>query len=374
MCATLGIHIVVVLICLVSAAGQEPTCASGSASKQKCLAKPGKTAVAAVSHWSPDEKAQRVRRVAALRQTLQALISFRGVQTTVIVLTNQQVPEIEDLHVEQVVKANPRCAPKQRPNLCMPWEALTALRFMSTKGVTSSCDLVNEAVCGELQYDYYIYLEDDILIPADSFEFWAKHVEDLYLHDYLLLPHRRESTTAGALTDCFDDGCVLRSRAILDKDGPPGFYGADLRDRVFLQPDNPYTACFLMTRSQFRDYVDGVEWNARKKDWQRPSYSLGGKKQVWGTREQAAGGLLWDPRFGPEKALTHLRIPVVHLLPLTSVSNRTDNQYHHVVQPVEYERKVDHCWKNAGTCRPLLRDARQRRRRRGRTKAAKPSN
>eukprot|EP00971_Amphidinium_carterae_P092063 1822916-Amphidinium_carterae.1 len=32
----------------------------------------------------------------------------------------------------------------------------------------------------ELQYDYYMYWEGDMEVPADSFNFWRMHVEDLY--------------------------------------------------------------------------------------------------------------------------------------------------------------------------------------------------
>ncbi|CAE8641026.1 unnamed protein product, partial [Polarella glacialis] len=133
---------------------------------------------------------------------------------------------------------------------------------------------------------------------------------------YLLLPHRLEGDSLVGdsekrlLTDCFDAECVSRTRVLRD----------DLSEatRVFLQVDNPYAASFFMTKAQFGDYLSSAEWDVVRKDGQRPFYLLGGQKHVWQVREQAAGGLLWDRRFGPERAVTHLELHVIHTVPITS--------------------------------------------------------
>merc|ERR1711879_986945 len=110
------------------------------------------------------------------------------------------------------------------------------------------------------------------------------------------------------------------------------------RDRWYLRRPNPYSGCFLMTRKMLQDYREGPQWN----------YSLNRRNSPWSIRESAASGLLWDPRFGSQSALSHLRMSVVHQMPMHGVfakgSKAPPSSFHNVS---EYKRRLDSCWEQS---------------------------
>eukprot|EP00927_Polykrikos_kofoidii_P017110 TRINITY_DN17769_c1_g1_i1.p1 TRINITY_DN17769_c1_g1~~TRINITY_DN17769_c1_g1_i1.p1 ORF type:complete len:488 (+),score=91.34 TRINITY_DN17769_c1_g1_i1:42-1466(+) len=325
--------------------------------------------LAGVTHWVTDGDKKKLRKD-ALKKTLRALHLLPGFETRVILLSNKRVAGLGSLVSEQVEVKNPRCTKQQTNDLCMPWETLRALRFWSTGGVNAACDLEKKGACGNLVHDYYIYIEDDIEVPAASFAFWAAHVDALYSRGFLLTPHRREATSPGSLTDCFDIDCMERTVAVFDDEAAEDAF-PDLQSRVFLRADNPYAGCFFMTREQFTDYVGGVEWSLLLKDRNRPAYLLGGVRNVWGTREQAAGGLIWDPRFGPEKVLTHLMLGVNHLVPPGS------NGLVLFEKVSSYEKKIDRCVRNLRQCKSVSQERKSltkgsRKKKRQRVQRARP--
>eukprot|EP00747_Dinoflagellata_sp_TGD_P193959 gnl/TRDRNA2_/TRDRNA2_60804_c0_seq1.p1 gnl/TRDRNA2_/TRDRNA2_60804_c0~~gnl/TRDRNA2_/TRDRNA2_60804_c0_seq1.p1 ORF type:complete len:379 (-),score=29.75 gnl/TRDRNA2_/TRDRNA2_60804_c0_seq1:123-1259(-) len=318
------------------------------------------TALAVVAHWAYDQSG-RHKRTKGLRRVLLALSSF-DVRMRVLLVTNHLVPEVDDLVAKQVVRPDPRCGPRIREQLCMPWEAIRALRKESS-GQSTSCDLDGWAVCGSLAYDYYLFMEDDIMIPPDTFSFWKRHVDGLYSLGYLLLPYRRERWPPDRLTDCFDFGCPKRTRAAWDRDGAKALYD-NLWERVYLKPDNPFAACWLMTRAQFQDYLASDEWNPRRKNMSRPYLIVEQKTAGMSVRSQASGGLVWDPHFGPDTVLTHLKMPVVHLFsPWMAKSpasknflreaNATRRSSGYGAWLALYEEKVKSCISNIESCRVL---------------------
>jgi len=298
------------------------------------------SAVAVIPHWVPkDEKAKKVRRK-LLRRTLSSISNLSGVHFSIFLVTNEREPGLDPLLTEQIVITKPQCMRNTHHHeLCMPWEAVKALRFAATRGALRSCNLDTTAICGDLQFDYYMYIEDDLDINSSTFVFWRENVEGLYKRGYLLLPYRTE-TDGASLTDCFDVACMERTEALRDR----------ASEEVYLRPDNPYAGCWFMTKEQFRDYTSGVEWSFALKDRERPSYMLGTERQVWGTREQAAGGLLWDPQLGPRRALTHLRLPVVHLAPPSGTAS--GRVRFHTID--EYRDKVDACVQGRAKCKALF--------------------
>lgn len=281
------------------------------------------TALAVVSYWSDsevqvDNGGSHGARLSALRQVLKTF-SLYSVDVKIVLVTNAWVSHVADIVARQVVRPEPICGPpaaRAQHNWCLPWEAI---RVLSRGWASPSCR--GEAVhlrlancSGAGGYDYYLYLEGDHELPAASFEFWRRRAPALHACGYLLLPHTREVMHRGTahssdvMAACHTPSCLGETKLFLDvtrlsesEAAPSG--------SVYLQPANPYSGCSIMTCAQFAEYLDGAQWD----------YGCAENPLGYGIRELAATTLLSDPRYGRDGALTHLSLPVYHLLPRTGV-------------------------------------------------------
>eukprot|EP00418_Pyrodinium_bahamense_P034453 CAMPEP_0179153824 /NCGR_PEP_ID=MMETSP0796-20121207/74827_1 /TAXON_ID=73915 /ORGANISM="Pyrodinium bahamense, Strain pbaha01" /LENGTH=600 /DNA_ID=CAMNT_0020855143 /DNA_START=245 /DNA_END=2047 /DNA_ORIENTATION=+ len=294
-----------------------------------------KSALVVVNYWVYPEHSRRDARSQALRRTLEALARYPARVRTLLV-TNEPAPEADGLVVEQIVRPKQWCSPTMEDPLCMAWEAMRVLRNESTGGLPG-CDLWHRGACGDLLYDYYIYLEGDIEMPAESFEFWAKHVDGLFRQAYVLVPHREEPFEGQQkLTECIRSPMVdhlAQTRALKDTVGADELY-PDPRDRIYLQPPVPYTACLLMSRWQFEVYRMGKAW-----DYDTVKRTLEGGK----IREAAIRGLFGDSRLTKLRAVTHLRAPVLHQQPMTGSAGL----YPYMCNVDDYREKAAHCLRDA---------------------------
>jgi len=183
-------------------------------------------ALAVVSYWTPDEWAERQAREWALRKVLSALAAF-PIRVRTVLVTNKYVPQVADLVSQQEVRPEPFCGPPQiNVNYyCLPWEAIRVLargrmhqacgNGFRVPGTPSNCSTAGN-------YDFYFYIEGDILVPPSSFEFWQKHVDRLHRRGYLLQAHRRErrrerSQSWEVLPDCHMPSCRGESSVLFDK-------------------------------------------------------------------------------------------------------------------------------------------------------------
>jgi hypothetical protein len=321
-----------------------------------------KSVLAVISHYVPGRIGGANRRNAALHETLTAMHEWPRVDLTIYVLTNKVVEDVSDMVKDQILVSSdePVCSETWKHKFCVPWEAIRVLRSASA-GDEPTTKLGYE-LKGEPVYDAYIYSESDLIIPETTFHFWRYHVDTLFKRGYLLLPMRAEDkllTNDIIAVDCFKEDCVKETEVIRDDEtGPMALYKTD-RDRHYLRPYNPYSGCFMMSKAQFKAYLDGPMWDYRK--IRAANYS------PWGVRETAASGLLWAPGFGKEAGLTHLKMRVWHQIPMNGVSKgdpkaRIDPSRFHRVD--EFQDKVTECLNGTLTAtqlHPLRPDERNKR-------------
>jgi len=299
------------------------------------------SALVVVNYWSYPEPERRAARARALRRTLQALAKY-PVRVHTLLVTNELAPEAEGLVDEQIVRPVQHCNRSLADPLCMAWEAMRVLRNASTGGAPG-CDLWMQGACGELQYDYYVYLEDDIEMPAATFDFWARHVDGLFRQAYVLVPHREEPFAGKQkLTECIRNHLVdqlARTRVLRDAKGGEELY-EDVRDRFYLQPPVSYAACLLMSRLQFEVFRRSSAW-----DYDSVIRTIKGGK----IREAAIKGLFADPRLGNLRAVTHVRLPVLHQQQMTG----NGGLYPFMCNAEDYSEKVRRCSSEGQACPTL---------------------
>eukprot|EP00971_Amphidinium_carterae_P308815 6136410-Amphidinium_carterae.1 len=103
-----------------------------------------------------------------------------------------------------------------------------------------------------------MYWEGDIEIPADSFNFWRMHVENMWDRGYLLLPYRLEVWSATGkviFTDWVGPENVCGTPHYDDQPAAGTRY-EDFRDSVYVRIRcNPYAAGFMLTKRLFKEFV-----------------------------------------------------------------------------------------------------------------------
>mmetsp|Transcript_52396 Transcript_52396/g.136452 ORF Transcript_52396/g.136452 Transcript_52396/m.136452 type:complete len:385 (+) Transcript_52396:3-1157(+) len=312
------------------------------------------TALVVLSHWIPgagkngsEHAREKVEK--SLNRTLGEIHSW-FVESTIVLVTNEYNENISSVVSQQVVTGNePWCNATFQFKFCMPWEALKALRNASATW-TPGCDLNREAACGMPQYDYYVYSESDIKAPRDTFEFWATHADSLHRRGYLLLPHRQEHFGNNqVLTDCYDEDCWNRTAVYIDYEGEDKLYSSPL-DRMYVLPGNPYAGCFFMTSTMYNEWLESTMWDYSAA--MLLSHPPVGNIKSWGKRESATGGLLWDPRYGAARGLTHLKMSVFHASHMHRVTF-TENDYRKVVDVIALVENCANGSLHKSRCKPL---------------------
>jgi len=318
------------------------------------LGRKGK-ALVVLSHWIPGEGINgngligRAKAEKSLRKTLGEIYSW-PVESTIVLVSNEYNENVSGLVSQQVVTGRePSCNSTFQFKLCMPWEAIRALRNASSTWVPG-CDLWKNSACGVPSYDYYAYSESDIRTPRDVFDFWGRHADSLYKRGYLLLPHRQERFgNTQVLTDCYDEDCFNRTAIYKDEKGEAELY-SDPRDRMYILPGNPYAGCFFMTSDMYEEWLESPMWDY---SWAMLlSHPPVGNIKSWGKRETATGGLLWDPKYGAAKGITHPKMHVFHGSHMHRVTF-TENDYRKVA---EVDALVEKCASgnlDKSRCQPL---------------------
>jgi len=123
------------------------------------------------------------------------------------------------------------------------------------------------------EFDYYMYCEDDLIIPWKSFEGWRTDTELLGKHDFVRGFIRTETREDGSL--------VALDFPRVDSDPRV----VDLGSRGFYVPRFPYHGFFLYTRRQMQIFAGTPE------NWDRK-----GNCCPYRIREKAASGRAWKSR------------------------------------------------------------------------------
>ena len=149
----------------------------------------------------PYLKVDDLGRERALLHVLMTLMSY-PMEVDIILVSNTGVKAAEGLVWRQALRPQPFCNKTFQHGFCLCWEALHALREaaltgdveMSGPGVadTARTDKIGASQSKQLAYDYYVYMEADLLLPAASFYFFARHADTLFHRGYKLKAHRRE--------------------------------------------------------------------------------------------------------------------------------------------------------------------------------------
>jgi len=282
--------------------------------------------LAVVSYWHNETSPYIKYRLDAIGRTFAALDSWPMVSVTKMLVANAYVKEVENLHVKQVVRSEPVCNSTWKHNYCLPWEAMKVLRAASTGEDEPSCDLDKQAVCGKPMYDYYLYTEADIAIPARTFNFWRVHHEHLHDRGYSLVPYRLEPDQMH-LSDCFDgyfQRCSKLAFPVNDVNGPAALYNLP-RERVYIRLQNPYSAVLLLSKKLFARYIEGVEWDFSRQhsEWWDILRKPPGLPAD--PRESAMSGLLFAPETLHNGYITSPFMPVYHQLGMANIKDLVPN-------------------------------------------------
>lgn len=127
-------------------------------------------------------------------------------------------------------------------------------------------------------YDYYGYLEDDLIVHDPSLFLKLRWFERLAGTDALLLPNRYEGGTEPLVNKAYVDGDLAEraTAAFQDVRDRPEISGSWLDvPVVFRRPLNPHSGCFFLTGEQLGH-------------WMKQPYFLNGDTSFIGPLESAA--------------------------------------------------------------------------------------
>ncbi|CAK9024652.1 unnamed protein product, partial [Durusdinium trenchii] len=250
----------------------------------------------------------------ALLHVLMTLMSY-PMEVDIILVSNTGVKAAEGLVWRQALRPQPFCNKTFQHGFCLCWEALHALREaaltgdveMSGPGVadTARTDKIGASQSKQLAYDYYVYMEADLLLPAASFYFFARHADTLFHRGYKLKAHRREpgGPSGARMADMRPHLFNCEYSTLFDESANASYL--DQRDRVYITSVGDdyclYASSLLLSRRMFQRFLTLREW-----DWDhRPN------QEPWAITEAIDPSLQrsWVP-------VTHERMQALHLMPL----------------------------------------------------------
>lgn len=108
------------------------------------------------------------------------------------------------------------------------------------------------------KYDYYCYMEDDLIIYDPLFIQKIKWFTEMTDDSKLLQPNRYELNRQPPYKKCYIDGYagnIMELISVYDTEGPEfssNFWGKYF---FFQQPSNPHSGCYFLNASQFEYWV-----------------------------------------------------------------------------------------------------------------------
>lgn len=116
-------------------------------------------------------------------------------------------------------------------------------------------------------YDYYMYMEDDICVSDAALQAWHDDSERLAAEKYLRGFVRAETTASGELVST-DYRSRISSRRVLR-----------IGNRLFVRPNNPYQGFWVYSQQQMQTFVASECWQTGNCNWP--------------VRERASAGMIW---------------------------------------------------------------------------------
>jgi hypothetical protein len=118
-------------------------------------------------------------------------------------------------------------------------------------------------------YDFFMYVEDDILVPWKVVSCWFEDTLNIYPEGHVRGFLRVEKNTDGDLV----------ATDIIERFAPRPI--KIIGNKKYFAPPRPYHAFWIYTKEQMMEFIYLKSW----KD---------GNHEKWGIRERAAAGMMWD--------------------------------------------------------------------------------
>ena len=144
----------------------------------------------------------------------------------------------------------------------------------------------------EIAYSHYIHVEDDILVSFDNFCYFVRYRD--------LLQNKRLIPSFNRVEFNFNDNQLY----LADQIGISDFLSrqkVDADEFVFVNPDYPYNAMFILDRDLALEYIDTRSFDRDRSVDVRPQ---------WGIGERASMGLCFESP--PEGFSCRYAIPIDH--------------------------------------------------------------
>lgn len=133
------------------------------------------------------------------------------------------------------------------------------------------------------EFDYYLYLEDDILVPWSTFEPWARELPILDRHGWLRGVLRVEPDAHG----------ILMASDWYRPVHQPVEYQID--GAQYIRPEEPYQACWCCTREQLQRFARSKAWFLGAHRWSHVRARIPKFSGDWFIRERASLGPIFSP-------------------------------------------------------------------------------
>ncbi|MBL4585297.1 MAG: hypothetical protein JKX83_11865 [Pseudomonadales bacterium] len=117
------------------------------------------------------------------------------------------------------------------------------------------------------QHDYFMYIEDDIVVSSNGIKRWHEDSIDLYFQGYIRGFIRTEITRDGTRVST-DQYRKTRLKNIRSINGKP-----------YYLPQNPYQGFWIYSKEQMGDFINSSCWKDGNCDWS--------------IRERASAGMTW---------------------------------------------------------------------------------
>jgi hypothetical protein len=117
-------------------------------------------------------------------------------------------------------------------------------------------------------YDYFMYVEDDILVPFRALQGWLADSRRLHNSNYRRGFLRTELTADNTLVSTDQRYKSTAAHFCL------------VAGRMWFYPENPYHAFWFYSRAQMDTFIESASWRD-------------GNREDWGIRERAAAGMIW---------------------------------------------------------------------------------
>ena len=118
------------------------------------------------------------------------------------------------------------------------------------------------------EYDYFMYLEDDISVSYDALEEWREDSNLLFKHNKIRGFIRCEENANNEIVSIdYPDKIKCKEIVNIDK-------------KIFFRPKNPYQGFWVYSKKQLKKFIKSKCWEDGNCEWE--------------VRERASAGMIWN--------------------------------------------------------------------------------